>query len=123
MRKFFREDNPDRVENCRKFLNKYCHPLQIGTGIVFSIVGIGVTSAGVMYADGLNFLFQNTTNLPSQLSSEIDINSTANYIRESYRGSIESAINAGWKQVPFSYCIGHYCGGKFRDSIMKIFHR
>lgn len=123
MRKLFRDENPTRIDGCKKFLNRYCHPMQIGTGAVFSIIGIGVTAAGVMYADGMNFLFQGAIGLPNHVSSGVDMNGTASYIQESYRGSIENAINAGWKQVPFSYCIGHYCGGKFRDNIMKIFHR
>jgi hypothetical protein len=123
VRELFPDPKEGNTEKCKKFLNKYCHPLQIGTGIVFSIVGIGVVSAGVMYADGINFLFQNSLQLPNQISEGIDVNASANYVRESYRGSIENAINAGWKQVPFSYCIGHYVGGKFRQKISQLFGR
>lgn len=124
MRDLFREvDKESFIEKCGKFFQKYFSAPQITTGLIFAAVGMGVTSAGAMYADGLNFLAQGTTHLPNYFLNGIDMNQSASYIRESYSESMRNSLGMGWKQVPFYYCIGHYCGGKISEKISGIFRR
>ncbi len=125
MKELFPIRRPDDnyVGKCKKFLNKYCHPMQVGTGMLFGTIGLGLTAAGVMYADGMNFAFHTVANTPQYLSSQVDVNATMDYVRESYKGSMSNAIEAGWKQLPFSYCVGHYTGGRIRKKISDIFGR
>ena len=123
MRELFPIRRPDDnyVGKCKKFLCRYCHPMQIGTGMLFGTIGIGLTAAGVMYADGVHFALQTVAGVPQYISHPGDMNSTMNYVSDSYRGSMSNAMQAGWKQLPFSYCVGHYVGGKMRSGISKIF--
>lgn len=125
MRELFPIRGPDDgyAGKCRRFLNRYCHPIQVGTGVLFGTIGIGLTAAGVMYADGMNFAFQTIANSPQYASQPADMNATMDYVRESYKGSMSNAIEAGWKQLPFSYCVGHYVGGRVRKKISSVFGR
>lgn len=118
-----RRDDDGIVNKCRIFASKHCHPLQIGTGVLFGTIGIGLTAAGVLYADGVNFAFQTVAKLPEYASAQVDLNATADYVRDSYKESMSSAVQAGWKQMPFSYCIGHYVGGRIRGGAAKVFGR
>ncbi len=121
-----REDEENAIEKCKNFLHKYCHPIQIGTGLLFSTVGIAVTAAGVMYADGLNFVVQTIPQFPSYIAnvaSGVNATNPVDYMRDSYKGSMSEALETGWKLVPFSYCIGHYVGGKSREKIAAFLHR
>lgn len=114
---------PGPFDRCKGFFKKYCHPFQIGTGLLFSTIGLGVTAVGLMYADGINFAIQNVSDLPAYFEGGGDIAGSIDYVRESYRGSMSEALETGWKQVPFSYSIGHYVGGKLKDKIMEPFRR
>jgi len=116
-------DDDGTIDRCRRFMHRYCHPVQIGTGLVFSTVGIGIVAAGVLYADGLNFLAHSVPQIPAYVSNGTDIQGSVDYMRESYRGSVAEAIDAGWKQVPFSYCIGHFVGGKVLEKVSAPFRR
>lgn len=118
-----RRDDDSSLDKCRKFLHKYCHPMQVGTGLVFSTIGVGVTAAGILYADGLSFLVHNISQIPEYFTNGTELASSVDYMRESYKNSMSEAINIGWKQVPFSYCIGHYIGGKLREKITAPFRR
>lgn len=118
-----KKEEDGRIEKCNKFLHRHCHPMQIGTGLLFSAVGIGVTAVGIMYADGLNFLAQSIPQIPNYIAGGANAGNPIDYIRESYRGSMSEALDIGWKQAPFSYSIGHYLGGKVRDKLSKIFGR
>lgn len=118
-----RKEEDGRIEKCSKFLHRHCHPMQIGTGLLFSAVGIGVTAVGIMYADGLNFLAQSIPQIPNYIAGGADAGNPIDYIRDSYRGSMSEALDIGWKQAPFSYSIGHYLGGKARDKLSQIFGR
>lgn len=115
-----RKDDEDSVGKCKKFLNRYCHPAQVGTGIIFSTIGIGLAAAGVLYADGINFVVHS---LPVYVADGNYTTGPIDYVRDSYKGSISEAMAAGWKQVPFSYCIGHYIGGKLKDKVTEPFRR
>ncbi|MBI4894191.1 MAG: hypothetical protein HY833_00440 [Candidatus Aenigmarchaeota archaeon] len=121
--KMFPENGDTSADRCRKFIGKYCHPAQIGTGILFGSVGIGLTAAGFLYSDGMNFLFQSAPQIPQQIANGTDLASSIDYVRDSYKESMGNAIQAGWKQLPFSYCVGHYAGGKVRDKFQSIFGR
>ena len=121
--KMFPENNETSADKCRKFIGKYCHPVQVGAGILFGSVGIGLTAAGFLYSDGMNFLFQTTQQIPQQIANGTDLASSMDYVRDSYKESMGNALEAGWKQLPFSYCVGHYAGGKVRDKISSIFGR
>ena len=118
-----RRDDEGAVDKCRKFMHRYCHPDQIGTGLVFSTIGVGVAAAGILYADGLNFLVHSVPQIPSYVMNGTDIQGSVDYMRESYKDSMAEAINVGWKQVPFSYCIGHYVGGKLLEKVTAPFRR
>ena len=104
-------------------MHKYCHPMQIGTGLVFSTIGMGITAAGIMYADGISFLVHNMPQIPSYFFEGGNLTGSVDYMREAYKGSMSEAISIGWRQVPFSYCIGHYIGGKLREKITAPFRR
>lgn len=125
MRELFptRRDGDGNFARCRKFFQKHCHPACIGTGALFGTVGLGVSAAGLMYADGLNFAVQNFAGLPDYIMSGGNLTESVEYIRESYKSSISGAYEAAWKLVPFYYCVGHWVGGKFRDSVAKAFGR
>ena len=70
MRKFFlvRRDEDGAVDKCRRFLQKYCHPVQIGTGLIFVGLGyvvmvmaamrlnIGIPKVGMLYITSCYFL-------------------------------------------------------------------
>lgn len=118
MRDLLRKDE-GHLEKCRKMMGKYCHPVQIGSGLVFGTIGIGITAVGVLYADGMNFVIHN---LPAYIAQGNHTNAI-DYIRDSYKGSMAQAIEAGWKQLPFSYCAGHYVGGKLREKLTAPFRR
>jgi len=119
--RMFPEDKDTAADKCRKFMGKYCHPAQIGTGIVFGSIGVGLTAAGFLYADGMNFLFQNVPQMPQQIANGTDLSYSIDYVRDSYKESMGNALQAGWKQLPFSYCLGHYAGGKVRDKVSSFF--
>ena len=115
-------DDDDAIDKCRNFMHKYCHPVQIGTGLIFSTIGVGVTAAGILYADGLSFLIHSIPQIPEHIING-NLTSSVDYLRESYRSSMSEAIGIGWRQVPFSYCIGHYVGGKLREKLTAPFRR
>lgn len=121
--KIFYEDEETRVEKCRRLISKYFHPAQICTGVFFGSIGVGMTAAGVMYADGMNFLFQGAQQIPQQIANGTDLSYSLDYVRESYKSSMGGAFDAGWKQFPFTYCIGHCVGGKIRDKVSSVFGR
>lgn len=121
--KMFPENNETSADRCRRLLGKYCHPAQVGTGIFFGSVGIGLTAAGFLYSDGMNFLFHSAPQIPQQIANGTDLAYSIDYVRESYKESMGNALEAGWKQLPFSYCVGHYLGGKVRDKVSSIFGR
>lgn len=115
-----KRDDEDPIDKCKKFLHKYCHPVQIGTGVLFSTVGIGLTAAGVLYADGINFAIHN---LPAYIASGNQTSNVIDYVTQSYKGSLSQAIEIGWKQVPLSFCIGYYIGRKMVQKVSSAFGR
>lgn len=117
-----RRDYGVSVEGCRNFLHKHCHPLQIGTGLLFSTIGIGVTAVGIMYSDGLSFAAQNIPQIPHFLANG-NLTDSVGYLRDSYKQALGNAMEIGWKEVPFTYSIGHYFGGKIRDKVAGILGR
>jgi len=121
--KIFYEDSETRVEKCKRFVSRYFHPAQISTGIFLGSVGFVTTATGFMYADGMNFLFHGAQQIPQQLANGTDLSQSIDYMRESYKVSMEEAFAAGSKQFPFAYCVGHFIGGKIRDKFSSIFGR
>jgi hypothetical protein len=119
--KYFPTNEKTNLEKCKQFISKYFHPMQIGTGVLFGSIGVGMTAAGVMYADGINFLFHGAQQIPQQIANGTDLSYSIDYLRESYKGSVSNAFEAGWKQFPFTYCIGHFIGGKMREKISSVF--
>ena len=115
-----RRDDDDFFGKVKKYTKKYFHPFNIATGMTFSAIGLGMTAAGVMYSDGINFAIENYSDLSKYLV-EGKISEAVEYMRGSYRGSMDDALETGWKQVPLSYSIGHFVGGKIKNKVAKTF--
>ena len=122
MRELFpiRREDDGFVGKCKSLGKKYFHPFSIATGMTFSSIGLGLTAAGIMYSDGINFAIENYSEI-SKYIVEGKISEAADYMRGSYKGSMSEALEAGWKQVPLSYSIGHYVGGKIKNKVTQTF--
>lgn len=113
-----RRDDDGFFGKCKKVGRRYMHPFSIATGMTFSAIGLGLTAAGVMYADGINFAIDGYSEI-SNYVMQGNLADAIDYMRGSYRGSMTDALDAGWKQVPLSYSVGHYVGGKVKDRVSR----
>jgi hypothetical protein len=107
------------LAKCCRLVRRNCNPLQVTCGFAFGTVGIGFTAAGFAMSEGIGFIAETVSQAPYQIPTA-DIDGAVDYVREAYRSSVERAIDAGTKQFPITYAIGHYVGGKIRD-IPRLF--